>query len=74
MHNLGEHRQVQERQDWLQMRLRDIHTAAIRASGEAGRTRLKLLPGDFPDLNDLTPEEIQHALNFLEKLLNSKHS
>uniref|UniRef100_A0A669DCR2 Parathyroid hormone n=2 Tax=Oreochromis TaxID=8139 RepID=A0A669DCR2_ORENI len=25
MHNLGEHKQVQERREWLQMRLRGIH-------------------------------------------------
>uniref|UniRef100_A0A3B4ZGX6 Parathyroid hormone n=1 Tax=Stegastes partitus TaxID=144197 RepID=A0A3B4ZGX6_9TELE len=57
MHNLGEHKQVQERRDWLQMRLRGIHTAT-----------------DLPELSDLTSEEIQHALNFLEKLLKSKPS
>uniref|UniRef100_A0A3Q3GVT7 Parathyroid hormone n=1 Tax=Labrus bergylta TaxID=56723 RepID=A0A3Q3GVT7_9LABR len=27
MHNIGELQQVQERRDWLQMRLRGIHTA-----------------------------------------------
>uniref|UniRef100_A0A3Q4M4U6 Parathyroid hormone n=1 Tax=Neolamprologus brichardi TaxID=32507 RepID=A0A3Q4M4U6_NEOBR len=29
MHNLGEHKQVQERREWLQMRLRGIHTAGM---------------------------------------------
>uniref|UniRef100_A0A3P9CCT6 Parathyroid hormone n=1 Tax=Maylandia zebra TaxID=106582 RepID=A0A3P9CCT6_9CICH len=29
MHNLGEHKQVQERREWLQMRLRGIHTAGL---------------------------------------------
>uniref|UniRef100_A0A8D0APQ3 Parathyroid hormone n=2 Tax=Percidae TaxID=8165 RepID=A0A8D0APQ3_SANLU len=44
MHNLGELKQVQERQVWLQMKLRGIHTApAWGSSGEAG----------------MTPEEIQ---------------
>ncbi|KAG7234313.1 hypothetical protein INR49_005106 [Caranx melampygus] len=78
MHNVGEHKQLQERREWLQMRLQDIHTAAARggsssssSSSELGRTRRKLRPEDLPDL---TPEEIQHALNFLEKLLKSKHS
>ncbi|XP_071752011.2 parathyroid hormone 1a [Centroberyx gerrardi] len=73
MHNLGEHKQVQERQDWLQMRLRDIHTASARGAGDPGRAKRRLLPGDLPELSDLTPEEIQYALNFLEKLLHSKH-
>ncbi|KAM9351929.1 parathyroid hormone 1a [Symphorus nematophorus] len=75
MHNLGEHKQVQERREWLQMRLRGIHTAPALApgsSGEAGRTRRRLRPEELPDLSDLTPEEIQYALNFLEKLLKSK--
>lgn len=75
MHNLGEHKQVQERREWLQMRLRGIHTAPGRdSSGEAGRTRRRLRPEELPDLSDLTPEEIQYALNFLEKLLKSKQS
>ncbi|XP_040894909.1 parathyroid hormone-like [Toxotes jaculatrix] len=72
MHNLGEHKQVQERREWLQMRLRGIHTAAARgSSGEVGRTRRRLRPEELPDL---TPEEIQYALNFLEKLLKSRQS
>ncbi len=73
MHNVREHKQVQERREWLQMRLRGIHTAPGRgSSAEAGRTRWRLRPEELPDLNDLTPEEIQFALNFLEKLLKSK--
>ncbi|NXX67149.1 PTHY protein, partial [Spizella passerina] len=27
MHNLGEHRHAVERQDWLQMKLQDVHSA-----------------------------------------------
>ncbi|NXM20960.1 PTHY protein, partial [Ploceus nigricollis] len=27
MHNLGEHRHTVERQDWLQMKLQDVHSA-----------------------------------------------
>lgn len=71
MHNLGEHKQMQERREWLQMRLRGIHT---ESSGEAGRKRRRLLPEELPDLSDLTPEEIQYALTIMEKLLNSKQS
>ncbi|KAM7396277.1 hypothetical protein PAMP_019329 [Pampus punctatissimus] len=74
MHNLGEHKQMQERREWLQMRLQGIHTAPARASGEAGWTRRRLLPEELPDLSDLTPEEMQYALNLLEKLLKSKQS
>uniref|UniRef100_A0A3Q0QSZ6 Parathyroid hormone n=1 Tax=Amphilophus citrinellus TaxID=61819 RepID=A0A3Q0QSZ6_AMPCI len=54
MHNRGEHKQVQERREWLQMRLRGIHTAGL------------------DELSDLTSEEIQHALNVLEELLNKE--
>ncbi|XP_030282902.1 parathyroid hormone 1a [Sparus aurata] len=75
MHNLGEHKQVQERREWLQMRLRGIHTAPARGSSEeAGRPRRRMRPEDLPDLSDLTPEEIQLALNLLEKLLKSKQT
>uniref|UniRef100_A0A3B3QL93 Parathyroid hormone n=1 Tax=Paramormyrops kingsleyae TaxID=1676925 RepID=A0A3B3QL93_9TELE len=30
MHNLGEHRHLQERQDWIQTKLREIHTATLK--------------------------------------------
>uniref|UniRef100_A0A8D3BTG0 Parathyroid hormone n=1 Tax=Scophthalmus maximus TaxID=52904 RepID=A0A8D3BTG0_SCOMX len=63
MHNLGEHKQVQERRDWLQTMLRGIHTAA----GRPARRR----PEDLPDLS---PDEMEFALNFMEKLLKSKQS
>ncbi|XP_022071539.2 parathyroid hormone 1a [Acanthochromis polyacanthus] len=73
MHDLGEHQQVQERREWLQMSLRGIHTAALQdGSGEVtGRRRRRLRPEDVPELSDLTSEEIQHALSFLEKLLKA---
>uniref|UniRef100_A0A4W5LHP8 Parathyroid hormone n=1 Tax=Hucho hucho TaxID=62062 RepID=A0A4W5LHP8_9TELE len=69
MHNLGEHKHVQLRQDWLQMKLRDIHTASLRNAerGEKVRTR-SLLPEDLPDLEELTPNEVKYIL---EKLLNA---
>lgn len=64
MHNLGEHKQMQERLEWLQMRLWGIHTAPARgSSGEAGRTRRRLHPEELPDLSDLTPEEIQYLFD-----------
>uniref|UniRef100_A0A667ZLY6 Parathyroid hormone n=1 Tax=Myripristis murdjan TaxID=586833 RepID=A0A667ZLY6_9TELE len=37
MHNLREHKQVQDRRDWLQTRLRDIHTASARGSGDSSQ-------------------------------------
>ncbi|XP_047453051.1 parathyroid hormone 1a [Mugil cephalus] len=76
MHNLGEHKQIQERREWLQMRLRGIHTVAARDSSRETGTprRRRLRPEELPELSDLTSEEVQHALNFLERLLKSKQS
>ncbi|XP_060893143.1 parathyroid hormone-like [Labrus mixtus] len=75
MHNIGELQQVQERRDWLQMRLRGIHTAPGRGSSEeASRLRRRPRPQELPDLSDLTPEEIQYALKLLDKLLKTKQS
>ncbi|XP_047247216.1 parathyroid hormone-like [Girardinichthys multiradiatus] len=70
MHNLRHHQQVQERREWLQTRIQDIHNAAGRASsGDTEGWRRRLHPDE---LTELTPEEIQQALDFLEKLLKSK--
>ncbi|XP_049928273.1 parathyroid hormone 1a [Epinephelus moara] len=75
MHNIGELKQVQERREWLQMRLQGIHTAPARgSSGEADRARRRLRPDELPDLSDMTTEDIQYALNLLDKLLKSKQS
>lgn len=80
MHNFREHKQVQARQEWLQMRLWGIHTALAQESSrvvdqarsrEVDQVRSRLHPEELPDL---TSEEIQYALNFLEKLLKSKQS
>ncbi|XP_026222346.1 parathyroid hormone 1a [Anabas testudineus] len=72
MHNFGEHKQVQARQEWLQLRLRGIHTAPARdSSEEVDWAKSRLHPEELPNL---TPEEIQYALNYLEKLLKSKQS
>ncbi|XP_032378443.1 parathyroid hormone [Etheostoma spectabile] len=60
MHNLGELKQVQERQVWLQMKLQGIYVPPTwGSSGETGRTRRRLRPEELPDLSDMTPEEIQ---------------
>ncbi|MBN3283473.1 PTHY protein, partial [Polyodon spathula] len=69
MHNLGEHRHVQERQDWLQTKLKDVHTASLRNNAERGRTR-RLLPEEFPELEKLTDEERQYIQKLSEMLLN----
>lgn len=71
MHNLRHHKQVQERREWLQMRIQDIHNAARASSGGDSESlrRRKLRP---EELGDLTSEEIQQAIDFFEKLLESK--
>nr|XP_019959723.1 PREDICTED: parathyroid hormone-like [Paralichthys olivaceus] len=72
MHNLGEHQQLQERRDWLQLRLRGLHTAAARGSSpEAALARRRRPRTEEPPVPELTPQEIQKALTFLEKLLKS---
>uniref|UniRef100_A0A8C5G741 Parathyroid hormone n=1 Tax=Gouania willdenowi TaxID=441366 RepID=A0A8C5G741_GOUWI len=78
MHNLGAHKQVQDRREWLQLRVRGLHTAAARdGSGPvtaASWRRRKLTVDQLPELKELTAEEIQYALDLLEKLLKSKQS
>ncbi|CAG5958529.1 unnamed protein product [Menidia menidia] len=76
MHDVGQHQQVQERREWLQTRLRNIHNPDPegRGRGREGRGRGRPSPADLAELSDLTTEEIQHALDFLEKLLESKQS
>ncbi|XP_014856167.1 PREDICTED: parathyroid hormone [Poecilia mexicana] len=70
MHNLRHHQQVQERREWLQTRIQDIHNAAGRASsGDTEGWKRRLHPDE---LAELTPEEIKEALDFLENLLKSK--
>ncbi|TRY92972.1 hypothetical protein DNTS_023089 [Danionella cerebrum] len=62
MHNLGVHKHAELRQDWLQMKLRDIHTASNRNSGS--------LPEILPKLRELHPAEAEEVLGMLEKLMN----
>ncbi|KAJ8271514.1 hypothetical protein COCON_G00103730 [Conger conger] len=72
MHNLGNHKHVQGRQDWLRMKLKDIHTASLRNSDRGERVRARrLLPEDFPGLDELTSSEAEYILKSLEELLNS---
>lgn len=73
MHNLGRHKQVQERLEWLQRRLQGIHSLGLsNNNNEPGRARKGLAFWEQPNLSDLTPEEIQHAIIALEKLLKSQ--
>uniref|UniRef100_G3NCX9 Parathyroid hormone n=1 Tax=Gasterosteus aculeatus TaxID=69293 RepID=G3NCX9_GASAC len=62
MHDLGALKQARERRQWLQRRLQGAH---------AGLTRRER-PEEPPELSGMTPEEIQLALNLLERLLKSK--
>lgn len=72
MHNLGEHKQVQERREWLQRRLHGIHTIGLNNDDQPGWGRKAIASRELPNLRDLTPEEIQNALNVLEELLKSQ--
>ncbi|KAG5849150.1 hypothetical protein ANANG_G00106940 [Anguilla anguilla] len=75
MHNLGEHKHVQGRQHWLRMKLKDIHTASLRNTDRGERVRARrLLPEDFPVLDELTPSEVEYILNSLEKFLNYRQN
>ncbi|XP_017562721.1 parathyroid hormone 1b [Pygocentrus nattereri] len=48
MHNVGEHKQVLERQDWLQVKLKSILIPSVNDSqkGQKGKTRTF-----FPDIS-----------------------
>ncbi len=65
MHNLGVHKHVELRQDWLQTKLREIHTASEKKSEEKAG-----LPDVIPSLKDLNPREAEDIIAVLEKLMN----
>lgn len=67
MHNLGVHKHVELRQDWLQTKLREIHTASVKNT-DAERTAL--LPDIISKLKDLNPREAEDIIAVLEKLMN----
>ncbi|NP_998115.1 parathyroid hormone 1a [Danio rerio] len=58
MHNLGVHKHVELRQDWLQMKLRGIHTASVKNTDI------------IPELKELYPGEAEEIMAVLEKLMN----
>lgn len=58
MHNMGKHKQVQERQDWLQKRLQAIDTQGI--SGAVTSDKGMLRP------EELTTKDVHYAVTFTE--------
>uniref|UniRef100_A0A8C2FQU8 Parathyroid hormone n=1 Tax=Cyprinus carpio TaxID=7962 RepID=A0A8C2FQU8_CYPCA len=66
MHNLGAHKHVELRQDWLQMKLREIHTASEKKNED----KTGHLPDILPKLADLNQMEDEDIIAVLEKLMN----
>ncbi|NXQ35811.1 PTHY protein, partial [Alaudala cheleensis] len=56
MHNLGEHRHTVERQDWLQMKLQDVHSALHDARTQRPRGKEHAVLGQR-----LLPEHLRAA-------------
>ncbi|NWZ81149.1 parathyroid hormone [Poecile atricapillus] len=56
MHNLGEHRHTVERQDWLQMKLQDVHSALEDARTQRPRSKDDVVLG-----RRLLPEHLRAA-------------
>lgn len=61
MHNMGKHKQVQERQDWLQKRLQAIDTRGISGAVTSDKGRLRP-----EDLVELTTKDVHHTMTFTE--------
>ncbi|XP_071618752.1 parathyroid hormone [Heliangelus exortis] len=59
MHNLGEHRHAVERQDWLQMKLQDVHSALEDAQGPRNKDEIVL--GEIRSRR-LLPEHLRAAM------------
>ncbi|XP_071415620.1 parathyroid hormone [Pithys albifrons albifrons] len=57
MHNLGEHRHTVERQDWLQMKLQDVHSALEDARAQRPRNKDDIVLGQR-----LLPEHLRAAM------------
>ncbi|NXA81095.1 PTHY protein, partial [Thryothorus ludovicianus] len=56
MHNVGEHRHTVERQDWLQMKLQDVHSALEDARTQRPRGKDEVVLG-----RRLLPQHLQAA-------------
>ncbi|NXS33896.1 PTHY protein, partial [Pomatostomus ruficeps] len=76
MHNLGEHRHAVERQDWLQMKLQDVHSALEDARTQRPRAKDDVVLG-----RRLFPEHLRAAAHkksteldkaFMDVLLKTK--
>ncbi|XP_065694073.1 parathyroid hormone [Patagioenas fasciata] len=61
MHNLGEHRHAMERQDWLQMKLQDVHSALEDARTQRPRNKDDIVMGEIRGRR-LLPEHLRAAL------------
>ncbi|NXA44435.1 PTHY protein, partial [Nothocercus julius] len=59
MHNLGEHRHAVERQDWLQMKLQDVHSALEDA--QRPRNKNDIVLGEIRNRR-LLPEQARAAM------------
>ncbi|NXJ21546.1 PTHY protein, partial [Dicrurus megarhynchus] len=57
MHNLGEHRHTVERQDWLQMKLQDVHSALEDTRTQRPRSKDDVVLG-----RRLLPEHLRAAM------------
>lgn len=69
MHNVGVHKHVELRQDWLLMKLREIHTASVK-NAETDPERTRLPPEIIPKLKDLNSRETEDIIHVLEKLIS----
>ncbi|OXB60394.1 hypothetical protein ASZ78_000800, partial [Callipepla squamata] len=61
MHNLGEHRHAVERQDWLQMKLQDVHSALEDARTQRPRNKDDIVLGEMRSRR-LIPEHLRAAM------------
>ncbi|NXQ42661.1 parathyroid hormone [Catharus ustulatus] len=71
MHNLGEHRHAVERQDWLQMKLQDVHSALEDARTQRPRGKDDVVLG-----RRLLPEHLKKSMDldkaYMEVLFKTK--
>ncbi|NXD76157.1 PTHY protein, partial [Halcyon senegalensis] len=61
MHNLGEHRHTVERQDWLQLKLQDVHSAIEDVRTQRPRNKDDIVLGETRSRR-LLPEQLRAAV------------
>ncbi|XP_054246668.1 parathyroid hormone [Indicator indicator] len=66
MHNLGEHRHTVERQDWLQMKLQDVHSALEDTRNQRPQNKDDIVLGETRNQR-LLPEHLQKKSINLDK-------